>query len=283
MNDFWDKQTNKPELPAQVGAVPTVLRRPAGSQQLLPTTQVHELYKMATSSCQLLKAPVNSPLVATTSNASFNKDLAKNMRKMETELRQFAPPGGLNYDYKTSSSTPKESLSLPPSKRRPKPLWKPQAERPHAAIDIKPISGTAFNFLCKNYSDHELFSVTLQEIDSLLDQQQDKKRHQDEMTSLVSQLLTTTDRNAVLNSILSLEVSTEPAIPEKYQDYTHVFSKAESDILPPHRSYDHKIQLEEKDASALRYSPLYKMSTEELETIKEYLTDNLAKGFIEPF
>jgi hypothetical protein len=32
----------------------------------------------------------------------------------------------------------------------------------------------------------------------------------------------------------------------------------------------------------LKYSPLYKISLEELETVKEYLNDNLAKGFIKP-
>jgi hypothetical protein len=32
----------------------------------------------------------------------------------------------------------------------------------------------------------------------------------------------------------------------------------------------------------LKYSPLYKISLEELEIVKEYLNDNLAKGFIEP-
>jgi hypothetical protein len=45
-----------------------------------------------------------------------------------------------------------------------------------------------------------------------------------------------------------------------------IFSKAASDILPPHRSYDHKIILEKENT--LTYSPLYKISLEELETLK---------------
>jgi transposase InsO family protein len=85
-----------------------------------------------------------------------------------------------------------------------------------------------------------------------------------------------------MQSILSMDAETEPSIPDKYMDYAHVFSKKESDLLPLHRQYDHKIELENNDASALKYSPLYKMSVEELETVKEYLTDNLSKGFIEP-
>jgi hypothetical protein len=58
-----------------------------------------------------------------------------------------------------------------------------------------------------------------------------------------------------------------------------VFSKSKSDKLPPHRLYDHKIELE--GDNTLGYSPLYKMTTAELETVKEYLIDNLDKGFIE--
>jgi hypothetical protein len=44
--------------------------------------------------------------------------------------------------------------------------------------------------------------------------------------------------------------------------------------------YDHRIELTEDNK--LSYSPLYKMIAEELEIVKQYLVDNLAKGFIEP-
>jgi hypothetical protein len=94
-------------------------------------------------------------------------------------------------------------------------------------------------------------------------------------------LLASTDRHVAIHSILNLEAA-EPPVPDKYKDYTHVFSKAESNILLLYRPYDHKIQLEADGASSLYYSPLYKMSAEELETVKKYLIDNLAKGFIEP-
>jgi hypothetical protein len=58
-----------------------------------------------------------------------------------------------------------------------------------------------------------------------------------------------------------------------------MFSKSKSDKLPPHRLYNHKIEL--KGDNILRYSLLYKMTTAELETVKEYLINNLDKGFIE--
>ena len=44
-------------------------------------------------------------------------------------------------------------------------------------------------------------------------------------------------------------------LPLVYQDFADVFSKAVSDVLPPHRLYDYKIQLEKENT--LGYSPLY--------------------------
>ncbi|KAI7975494.1 hypothetical protein EIK77_002299 [Talaromyces pinophilus] len=67
-------------------------------------------------------------------------------------------------------------------------------------------------------------------------------------------------------------------LPERYWEYTDVFQKSKSDELPPHKSYDHKIELVgEKD---LGYSPIYRLGREELEAAKEYIIDNLNKGFI---
>ncbi|PQE16370.1 retrovirus poly protein [Rutstroemia sp. NJR-2017a BVV2] len=47
---------------------------------------------------------------------------------------------------------------------------KPQAKRKPVAVKIKSISSTVLNLIYKKYSNYELFSVTLQEIDSLIDQ-----------------------------------------------------------------------------------------------------------------
>jgi hypothetical protein len=55
-------------------------------------------------------------------------------------------------------------------------------------------------------------------------------------------------------------------IPETYRDFINIFSKAVSDRLPPHRSYDYKIVLEKENI--LTYSLLYKIFLEELETLK---------------
>ncbi len=69
-------------------------------------------------------------------------------------------------------------------------------------------------------------------------------------------------------------------MPEYFWEFKAVFSKQASDILPLYQLYDYKIKLV-KDVD-LGFSPLYKMTIEELETVKEYLVNNLYKGFIKP-
>jgi hypothetical protein len=67
-------------------------------------------------------------------------------------------------------------------------------------------------------------------------------------------------------------------MPKEYYNLINIFSKSTSDKLLPHRLYDHKIQL--KGDLLIGYSPLYKQIIEELQAIKEYITENLQKGFI---
>jgi hypothetical protein len=56
------------------------------------------------------------------------------------------------------------------------------------------------------------------------------------------------------------------------------FSKEQSDTLPLYCSIDHKIKL--IDDNTLGFSHLNKHSLEELTAIRDYLTKNLAKGFV---
>ena len=58
------------------------------------------------------------------------------------------------------------------------------------------------------------------------------------------------------------------------------FSRAASDTLPPHRTYDHKIELVADNS--LKHGPLYSQTTEELAALKKYIVENVNKGFIEP-
>ena len=57
-----------------------------------------------------------------------------------------------------------------------------------------------------------------------------------------------------------------------------VFNEKNCDVLPPHREYDCEIKL--KENSSLFYGPLYLLNENEREELKNYLNDNLRKGFI---
>jgi hypothetical protein len=68
-------------------------------------------------------------------------------------------------------------------------------------------------------------------------------------------------------------------IPNLYHEFLPLFSKVLADRLPPHRpNIDHEVRLKEGETPS--WGPLSKMSREELVVMKEWLKDNLTKGFI---
>jgi hypothetical protein len=71
----------------------------------------------------------------------------------------------------------------------------------------------------------------------------------------------------------------ERRLPLSCKDHLDVFSKVAFDRLPPPRSYNHKIQLE-ADCN-LGFHPLYKQTAAELLATKQYIIENLGKGFID--
>src|SRR5208282_5701230 len=173
--------------------------------------------------------------------ATHDSDIKKSLRQMDDTLQN-----------RRSAQT-----ANPPPARSPKPLWTPQPKAPNV-VDIHLISVHAMHLNCKQ-ADNELFSTSLHELDRIINEK------------------TATHSNAV--SIVAIEEDLS-RLPTSYCRFTDVFSKLASDQLPPNRPYDHKIVLE-SDEKELTYSPLYKMSVEELEATKQYLLENLDKGFIE--
>ncbi|ELR04401.1 hypothetical protein GMDG_01477 [Pseudogymnoascus destructans 20631-21] len=119
-------------------------------------------------------------------------------------------------------------------------------------MHICEISANAFHHEMMQ-NDSEFFQTSIYEIDQII---HEKELVEDEETlRLIQQKL-----------------------PHMHRRYTDVFSKLESDRIPPHRIYDHKIQLEAPLPNA--FSPLYGQGTEELKATKQYLLENLEKEFI---
>jgi transposase InsO family protein len=67
-------------------------------------------------------------------------------------------------------------------------------------------------------------------------------------------------------------------IPTEYHDLAKLFSKNEADKMPPHKAYDHKINL--APGTEPPFGPIYKLSPIELDTLRDYVEENLKKGFI---
>lgn len=69
-------------------------------------------------------------------------------------------------------------------------------------------------------------------------------------------------------------------VPQEYHDFLDVFDRTKADELPPHRPYDHKIEL--TGEGSLPRSRLRPISDWKLKEVKKYLEENLQKGFIVP-
>ncbi|KAJ1596241.1 hypothetical protein NDA14_001923 [Ustilago hordei] len=93
-------------------------------------------------------------------------------------------------------------------------------------------------------------------------------------------LLATTTTSSDTTMALAYDAGLSDIIPPEYHQYLDVFSRVKADKLPPHRTYDHQIPLEEGKSPP--FGPIYSLSEHELKTLRGYLEENLAKGFISP-
>src|SRR5690606_23295740 len=67
-------------------------------------------------------------------------------------------------------------------------------------------------------------------------------------------------------------------VPPEYHDFLPLFSNTVASKLPPHRYVDHAIELEPNTKPP--FGPMYNMSETELKLLREWLDENLSKGFI---
>jgi len=71
----------------------------------------------------------------------------------------------------------------------------------------------------------------------------------------------------------------EEIVPEQYHEFLPLFNKVLADPLPPHRPHiDHEVRLNQGETPT--WGPLYSMSRAGLVTLKEWLEENMSKGFI---
>ena len=86
------------------------------------------------------------------------------------------------------------------------------------------------------------------------------------------------DKAAQIASLLAEKVR----IPDKYSDFTDVFSEAKALVLLKCTKFnEHAINLE--DGKQPPYGLIYSLGPVELETLKTYIKTHLKTGFIQPF
>ncbi|SLM34160.1 gag polymerase env [Lasallia pustulata] len=108
----------------------------------------------------------------------------------------------------------------------------------------------------------QLFFMTIQEMEKALSEQ-------------------TADKTSENNiSVLSME-EVLAKVPLPYQDLKDAFDPVKAKQLLPHQSYDHEIKIE-GDQTKLPQSRVYSISNYKPQKLKEYLDQNLKKGFISP-
>lgn len=75
-------------------------------------------------------------------------------------------------------------------------------------------------------------------------------------------------------------VTSRDRVPPELAEYEDVFQVQNSQIMPPRKETDHKIELQE--GATPPYGPIYPLSQTELKTLREYLDENLKNGRIRP-
>jgi hypothetical protein len=100
----------------------------------------------------------------------------------------------------------------------PPDLILPWGERKPTTIDIAMIGAAGFHRNLKDKS-NTLFTASIYEIDRIIDEKLQAEYNES-------------------------DGRVEQELPTVYTEFADVFSKKASDQLPPHRPYDHKIQLE---------------------------------------
>ncbi|MBW0527246.1 hypothetical protein O181_066961 [Austropuccinia psidii MF-1] len=68
-------------------------------------------------------------------------------------------------------------------------------------------------------------------------------------------------------------------VPSSYHQYLDVFSKVKAEKLPPNCTCDHHIKLE---GSLPPVRVVYSLSNQESDTLRNYISENIEKGFIQP-
>ena len=153
-------------------------------------------------------------------------------------------------------------------------LASPPGLDPDDSMNIAMIDAASFCLLVGSKGRKQgvqCFSITINQIDSAL-----KALRADseslEVAAMTKEILEHEQVKPILERIME-------KVPKYFRHLSEVFDSQRAIKLSSHRLYDHKIELL-SDSSALSRSRVYPLSELKLMKLKEYLEENLQKGFI---
>ena len=88
------------------------------------------------------------------------------------------------------------------------------------------------------------------------------------------------NKTTISTQIAQAAGSVKPTIPEWCKDFEDVFSEKTHDQLPPHRPYDHTIELHPDFTP--KVAKIYSLNPAEMETCKSFIEEHLKTGQIVP-
>ncbi|KAG9665731.1 hypothetical protein KCU87_g10162, partial [Aureobasidium melanogenum] len=154
-------------------------------------------------------------------------------------------------------------------------------------IKCAQISALAFKKFAKR-KDYQIFSCSLRDLERATAQGTetgDRGLSLQRMEEELAEPMNLTPNLRLDNMQTDLEAyrkskDVDPALilPNQYHEYLDVFSRKDAKTLPPHRSYDHAIDL--VPGKEPPYGPLYSMSRDESEELLRELKSQLDSGFI---
>jgi hypothetical protein len=83
-----------------------------------------------------------------------------------------------------------------------------------------------------------------------------------------------------ISAVTTGSIPLRELLPEQYHKYLLLFAPEQSEKLPEHRPYDHAINL--TPGTEPKWGPVYRLSREEFEVLKEYIAKTIKEGKIRP-
>ena len=78
--------------------------------------------------------------------------------------------------------------------------------------------------------------------------------------------------------VVRSEEETKKMVPEKFHQWIKVFRKKQSERMPMKKVWDHVIEM--KEGFVLRKGKVYLLSREERKEVREFIREQLRKGYI---